>query len=324
MGLHPIDLCADTNSRRYLGRLDKQGRKPRSIKDIEVELRRKDGIGLNCLLTATPRQDKDGNIIGYQGIIHDITQRKALEAQFLQAQRLESFGRLAGGIAHDFNNLLGGIMGYVSLLKERLEPTTDLYEFASIIEMATHRGTQLTQQLLTTERKTPAKTQPLNINETIKEILRILSHYLYKNVTVKTRLQRNIPPIAGDPAQMHQILMNLCINATDAMPKGGTLTITSQEINVDAEFSREHIMAELGRTIQITVSDTGAGISQDDQPKIFDPFFTTKEPGKGTGLGLAVVYAIVKNHRGMIEVDSEEDQGSTFRVYLPVYDRKSA
>ena len=255
-------------------------------------------------------------------IVRDVTERRSLEAQFLQSQKMESLGRLAGGIAHDFNNLLGGIMGYASLLKNKLDPSSETHEYASIIENATKRGAQLTHQLLTAARRSRFNSRPMDLNEVTQEVVQILSRTLPKGVRVASDLQLDLPLIPGDQSQVHQVLMNLCINAADAMPDGGTLTLSSKEAFLGEGFCRQHLSAEPGRYVQLTISDTGIGISEADLLKIFDPFFTTKEPGKGTGLGLAVVDAIVKNHNGIIEVSSVPGEGSLFIVYLPVCNDK--
>jgi signal transduction histidine kinase len=252
-------------------------------------------------------------------IVRDVTEKNFLEAQFLQSQKLDSLGRLAGGIAHDFNNLLGGIMGYASLLKGKLDPASDAYDFANIIEKATQRGARLTQQLLTAARKSPFDPRPMDVTEVMREIVQIMAHALPKNINVVTRLNAGLPAVQGDPTQLHQVLMNLCVNGADAMPEGGTLTLSNGEVFLDEAFCQKHVSLRPGPYVQLVVADTGMGISEADQSKIFDPFFTTKGPGKGTGLGLAVVYAIVKNHQGLIEVTSKLSQGSTFTVYLPVH-----
>ena len=252
-------------------------------------------------------------------MVRDVTERKLLEAQLFQSQKMESLGRLVGGIAHDFNNLLGGIMGYASLLKTRLPPDTEAYEFAGVIETATRRGAQLTQQLLTAARKGPLQACPMDVNEAVQEVVQILSRTLPKNITVIDRLQPHLPQIQGDVSQVHQVLMNLCINAADAMPEGGILTLSTRGMYLGEERSRKHLSLQRGQYVRLSIADTGIGIREEDLPKIFEPFFTTKEVDKGTGLGLSLVYGIVKNHRGVIEVASEVGQGSTFTVYLPVY-----
>lgn len=252
-------------------------------------------------------------------MVREVTERKLLEAQFFQSQKMESLGRLVGGIAHDFNNILGGVMGYASLLKTRLAPDTEAYEFAQIIETATRRGAQLTQQLLTAARKGSLQASPMDVNEAVREVAQILSRTLPKNITVIDQLQPRLPQIQGDPGQIHQVLMNLCINAGDAMPEGGSLTLSTRGVFLTEERSYKHLSLQSGPYVQLSIADTGIGISEEDLPKIFEPFFTTKELDKGTGLGLSVVYGIVKNHRGAVEVASEVEQGSAFTVYLPVY-----
>jgi two-component system cell cycle sensor histidine kinase/response regulator CckA len=251
-------------------------------------------------------------------MVRDVTKRKMLEAQFYQSQKMESLGRLVGGVAHDFNNILGSILGYASLLKTRLAPDSDAYEFAQVIETATRRGSQLTQQLLTAARKGDLETRPMDVNEAVREVIQILSRILPKNITLVDQLQPLLPQIEGDSNQIHQVLMNLCINAADAMPEGGTLTLSTREVFLNQEQARRHLSLQSGPYVRLSVADTGSGISEEDLSKIFEPFFTTKETGKGTGLGLSVVYGVVKNHRGAIEVDSKVGQGSVFTVYLPL------
>jgi two-component system cell cycle sensor histidine kinase/response regulator CckA len=213
-------------------------------------------------------------------------------------------------------------MGYASLLKTRLTPETDTHEFAQIIETATRRGAQLTQQLLTAARKSPLQTSPMDVNEAVQEVVQTLSRTLPKNITITDRLQPQLPQIQGDLTQIHQVLMNLCINAADAMPEGGTLTLRTRAVFLNEERSRKLLSLQSGQHVQLSIADTAIGISEEDLPQIFEPFFTTKETDKGTGLGLSVIYAIVKNHRGAIEVSSKVGQGSTFVVYLPVYEQK--
>lgn len=289
-----------------------------SIIDFETSLRRKDGPALTCLITCTMRQAEDKQICGYQSIVHDITERKQLEAQFLQSQKMESMGRLASGIAHDFNNLLAGILGFSSLLKNRVDPNSEAHEFAEIIEKATQRGAQLTQQLLTSVRKTPFEIRPIDVNEAMQDVVQILSRTLPKGVNIVSHFQPTLPLIQGDIGQIHQVIMNLCINASDAMPTGGTLSLSNNTTELDEAFCRHHLDLQPGQHIQLTISDTGMGISEEDQTKIFEPFFTTKLTGKGTGLGLSVAYGVVKNHHGTIEVKSKPNKGSTFTIYLPV------
>ena len=307
----PADLA-----RRTLDAID-QALSSRRVQTLEYQLRMNDRV-----------RDYEARVVAsgddeVLAIVRDVTERNFLEAQFLQSQKLESLGRLAGGIAHDFNNLLGGIMGYASLIQGKLDPNSEAHEFAGIIEKATQRGARLTQQLLTAARKNPFEPRSVDVTEVTQEIVQILSHTLPNSIMVNARLQPNLPPVRGDQAQIHQVLMNLCVNAADAMPDGGVLTLANQEVLLDEAFCRQHLSVRPGPYIRLSVSDTGIGISEANRPKIFDPFFTTKGPGQGTGLGLAVVYAIVKNHQGLIEVKSEvnsaPDRGSIFTVYLPVH-----
>ena len=227
-------------------------------------------------------------------------------------------GRLAGGIAHDFNNLLAGILGFASLLKNRVEPDGEAHEFADIIEKAAQRGAQLTNQLLTTIRKAPFEMRLMDVNEAMQDVVQLLSRTLPKGINIVSHFQPTLPLIQGDIGQIHQVLMNLCLNGADSMSGKGTLNVSNNAVYLSEEFCRQHLNLNPGQHIQLTVADTGTGISEENKSKIFEPFFTTKEPGKGTGLGLSVAYGIVKTHHGSIDIKSELGHGSTFTVYLPV------
>ena len=289
-----------------------------STRDFKVTLRAKTGVELDCLATTTVHQANDGTVVGYQTIIHDITRSKQLEAQVLQSQKMESLGRLSSGIVHDFNNLLADILGFASLLKNRVEPETEAYEFTEMIEKATQRGSQLTRQLLTNIRKTPFETVPMDVNEVMQDVLQILSRTLPKGINIVSHFQPTLPLIPGDIGLIQQVLMNLCLNGADAMSGKGTLSLSNNAVYLSEEICRQHLNLNPGRYIQLAVTDTGMGISEENKANILEPFFTTKDFGKGTGLGLSVAYDIVKNHDGTIDIKSELGYGSSFTVYLPV------
>jgi two-component system cell cycle sensor histidine kinase/response regulator CckA len=254
--------------------------------------------------------------------VRDISEQKLLQRQLVEAQKMESIGTLAGGIAHDFNNILGIIMGHSSLLERRRGDSEKYAQSADAISKATFRGAGLVRQLLTFARKTDVVMQSVLINDTLKELAKLLEEILPKTIVMQLDLDDKLPSIHADPTQMHQVFLNLCVNARDAMtPKGGTLTLTSRLVSgeaVSTKFSRAAAM----EYVVVDAADSGAGMDAATRSRIFEPFFTTKEKGKGTGLGLATVYGIVESHQGFIDVESTAGVGSTFHVYLPVEPRQ--
>ncbi len=246
----------------------------------------------------------------------DITSRKKMEAQYLRAQRMESIGTLAGGVAHDLNNMLAPILMSVALLKGKLPDARD-QELLNMLEEGASRGADLVRQILTFARGFETRQILVNPKHTIGEVSRILRDTLLQKITVQTEVVSDIWPLLGDPTQLHQVLLNLCVNARDAMPNGGTLTIRAENHMLDDNYAAMHLDAKAGPYVVISIIDTGVGIPADIREKIFDPFFTTKEVGKGTGLGLSTTSGIVKSHGGFINVYSEVGHGTTFSVYLP-------
>ena len=248
----------------------------------------------------------------------DITERRKLEEQVRHAQKMEAVGTLAGGIAHDFNNLLTGILGYANVLKLRAEPGDPVFKGADVIERAAERAAELSQQLLGFARKGKLQERPVDLRRVVGDVVAILSRTFDKRITITQRHDGTDSVATGDPGQLQQVLMNLAVNASDAMPDGGELTFGIRRVELDEAYCRVHADAEPGAYLQISVSDTGTGIPEDLQERIFEPFFTTKAVGKGTGMGLATTYGIVRNHEGTIQVYSEEGLGTTFKVYLPL------
>lgn len=257
--------------------------------------------------------------------IRDITARKnaeaardALHAQLLHAQKMESLGRLAGGVAHDFNNQLQAILGFVELLLST-DLSQEQRENLEEIERAAKRAADLTRQLLTLGRKQIFTPRVINVNEVITGTQKMLHRLLGENIQIDARLALNLASIQADPSQLEQVIVNLAVNARDAMPHGGRLTITTDHVTVDEQDVRVDPEMKQGEFVCLATSDTGIGISKEIRDKIFEPFFTTKGPGKGSGLGLAVIYGIVKQHNGWIHVYSQVGQGTTFKIYLPAY-----
>ncbi|TXT37292.1 MAG: PAS/PAC sensor hybrid histidine kinase [Planctomycetota bacterium] len=264
-----------------------------------------------------PHRDSHGNIVGLVGLAVDITERKNLEEQLRQAQKLESIGRLAGGVAHDFNNLLTVINGYSELLLEKMEVTDLQRPLLKEIRDAGERAAGLTHQLLAFSRKQVLEPRVLNLNQQVANLEKMLRRLIGENIRLRTKLEPQLWPVLADVGQLEQVIMNLVINARDAMSDGGDLLI--QTANVDVRVRDVSHPAEVspGNYIVLSVVDTGCGMDEATRARIFEPFFTTKEEGRGTGLGLAVVYGIVKQSSGHIAVQTERGQGTTFSIYLP-------
>ena len=288
------------------------------VTDYEIEMQRKDGSIVHCLFASTVRKDKEGNTIGFQGSIQDITEKKLLEQQLVQAQKMEALGNLAGGIAHNFNNILVGIMGYAEFLMSRKDEKDPDYKAVKTIFESTTRAAEMTRQLLNVARAGEHAARKIHPESILKNTLPLIKNLFDKNITVTTHIQKDITPIIGDQGQLEQCLLNLCINAQDAMPEGGELLIEIDNQFIEEDYARSHLEARIGEYVVLTVSDTGIGMTLDVKQRIFEPFFTTKSEQGGTGMGLATLYGIIKNHNGFINVYSEQGIGTTFRLYLPV------
>ena len=288
------------------------------VKDYELLMKNKNGNILILLDTATAFRDKMGRVTSYRGILRDITHQRKLEQQLMQAQKMEAVGQLAGGIAHDFNNFLTAIIGYGSLLQMEMNEGHPLRAYVQQILGSAERAANLTKQLLIFSRKHSIDPRPAKINEIIFALEKLISRLIGEDIEMQLVLSRADLIIRADVGQIEQVLMNLATNARDAMPNGGLLTIKTEAVVMDKEFIRAHGYGEEGPYVVITVSDTGEGMDEKTMKKIFEPFFTTKEAGKGTGLGLAMVYGIVKQHNGCISVYSEHGKGASFRIYLPL------
>ncbi len=314
-----LGIWADPQDReRFVQLLKTEG----CVYDREIQLRAKDGQVLTTLYTAEVVELEDEACM--LSLLSDITARKRaeeeharLEAQFLQAQKLESVGRLAGGVAHDFNNLLTVISGYSDMLLSSLAGDEAKCAQVEEIRQAGERAAALTQQLLAFSRKQIIQPRPLQLNSVIADTEKMLRRLIGEDVELLTLLDPSLGTVMADPGQIGQILLNLAVNARDAMPEGGQLVIETGNVRADATYRAGHADAASGPTVLLTVSDTGTGMDEETQRHLFEPFFTTKEKGHGTGLGLATVYGIVKQSGGWIAVYSEPGKGSTFKIYLP-------
>ncbi|HEX7077295.1 MAG TPA: ATP-binding protein, partial [Candidatus Eisenbacteria bacterium] len=265
----------------------------------------------------SPLRDEAGAIVGALAIIHETTQRKKLEEQFRQAQKMESVGRLAGGVAHDFNNLLTAILGYADLLRMRLGPDHPAQHDAEEIRRAGERAEQLTRQLLAFSRHQTFAAKVVDLNHLIAETERMLRRMIGEDVQLSTSLSAGHTTVRADPGQIHQVIMNLVVNARDAMPDGGMVTIETQDVVLGEDFVRDRVDLRPGEYVLMAITDTGHGMDAETLSRIFEPFFTTKDVGRGTGLGLSTVYGIVKQSGGHVDVYSEVGIGTTFKIYLP-------
>ena len=285
----------------------------------EVHQTRRDGSAIIVESRWTLVRDEQRNPKSILVINTDVTEKKRMESQFLRAQRMESIGTLAGGIAHDLNNVLSPILMAIDMLQLR---TTDeaSRKWLDVLRTNAERGGDMVRQVLSFARGVEGERVALQPKHLIKEIVKILRETLPKSIEINFQIPNDLWIISADATQMHQVLMNLCVNARDAMPEGGAISIRAENAFVDENYARMHIEAKAGRFVLITVSDTGPGMSPEIQSRIFEPFFTTKEMTKGTGLGLSTALSIVKSHGGFINVYSEPHKGSQFSLYLPALD----
>jgi two-component system, cell cycle sensor histidine kinase and response regulator CckA len=302
-------------------------------KRLELEEQNLDGGQVRTVrVVKTPVKDDQGKTEGVLGIFWDVTEQRALEAQLRQAQKMEAVGQLAGGVAHDFNNLLTVILGNVTLVQAGLGSNDANGQLLTLTEKAALRAAELTRKLLGFSRQTTLRLESTDLTSAVEETVALLRRTIDPRISLVTRLHSGVngphareangqatPPwlVQADLAQINQVLMNLCLNARDAMPTGGQLTLEMENVNVTDEMARLHLEARVGDFVRLRVRDTGEGISPDVLPRIFEPFFTTKGPGKGTGLGLAMVFGIIKQHQGWIECTSQVGEGTCFDMYLP-------
>ena len=285
------------------------------VKDIELEWKRKDGNFITVRCSGSSVKDEGSAYI--EVFTEDVTERRVLERQLRMAQKMEAVGRLSGGIAHDFNNLLGVIIGYTQVLKRNLVRGQASYEYAEEIEKAGQRAVSLIRQLLAFSRQQVLEPVILNLNTLVSDMEKMLPRLIGEDIQLKLTLDPVIGQVKADPGQIEQVVMNLAVNARDAMPDGGRLTIQTANAELDTAFAREHPGSVPGQYVMLAVGDTGTGMDPEIQAQIFEPFFTTKGRDKGTGLGLATVYGVVKQSNGYITVDSEKGKGASFKIYLP-------
>jgi signal transduction histidine kinase len=304
----------DVNWRAFVGSIVRE----RRVRQQEIALRDREGNQVHVLVSANGLFTDNGQIDTIRGQLYDLTPHQQLEEQLSQSQKMEAVGRLAGGIAHDFNNLLMVVGGQAGRLLDRLPSDSALRPGAEAIAAAADRAAGLTQQLLAFSRRQVHSPQVLSPNAVVRNLHGMLERVIGEDITCTLSLGPDIGNVKVDPGRLEQVLMNLAVNARDAMPNGGTLTISTSIADLDDVYGRQHFNARPGRYVMIAVSDTGCGMGPETRTRIFEPFFTTKDLGKGTGLGLSMVYGIIKQSGGYIWVYSEAGLGTTFKIYLPL------
>jgi two-component system cell cycle sensor histidine kinase/response regulator CckA len=281
----------------------------------------KDGRTISCEWYNTPLVDESGRVFGVASLVQDVTERVALEDRLRHSQKMEAIGRMAGGVAHDFNNILTVILGYSQVLTDGVPAASRLMDATVQIRTAAERAEEITRQLLAFSRKQVLQARVIDLNDVMMNLDTMLRRLIGEDVEVLTVPGSDLGRVKADPGQIEQVIMNLAVNARDAMPRGGKLTLETNNTDLDDAYAREHPPLQPGRYVMLAVSDTGIGMDADTQGHIFEPFFTTKEVGKGTGLGLSTVYGIVKQTGGHIWVYSEPDRGTTFKIYFPRVDQ---
>jgi len=301
-------------------RLIRQYRTSNKVESEQVRWKRKDGTPISVRLSGRAIEGPTGEVEAFEMIAEDVTERHALEEQLRQSQKMEAVGRLAGGVAHDFNNLLTVIKGYSELMLDQLEPADPMRAEVEEVQRAADRAAALTRQLLAFSRQQVLAPKVIDLNTVVSNMDKLLKRLLGEDIDLFTVLDPRIGTVRADPGQVEQVIMNLAVNARDAMPRGGKLTIETMNVSLDEVYAREHATVKPGNYVMIAVSDTGAGMDAVTKSHVFEPFFTTKELGKGTGLGLSTVYGIVKQSGGYVWVYSELGMGTTFKVYLPRVD----
>ncbi len=289
------------------------------VKDVEMEWKKQDETPITVRCSGRRINDERGDPAYFEVFAEDVTEKRVLEKQLRMAQKMEAIGRLSGGIAHDFNNLLGVIIGYSRVLKKSLGPENELREHADEIEKAGQRAAAMTKQLLAFSRQQVLTPEVLNLNTLVTDLEKMLPRLLGEDIEVSLTLDSELGSVKADQSQIEQVVMNLAVNARDAMPEGGKLKVQTANARLDQAYTRTHPGSRAGNYVLLTVTDSGTGMDTAILAHIFEPFFTTKERGKGTGLGLATVYGIVKQSNGYIWVDSAPGKGASFQIYLPLH-----
>jgi len=318
-----IALLAPPERKEEIAEILEDIREGRQLDHFETVRMTKDGRSLNVSISVSPIRDAASDIVGASTIARDVTEQKKAEEQLRQGQKMEAVGRLAGGVAHDFNNILGIITSCIELLRPHIGQDQLPLELAGYIRDACKRGSSLTRQLLAFSRRQAVQARIFELNERLQDVSKLLRPLMGDDISVVMIPRSQFAFVEADPGQLDQIVLNLAVNSRDAMQKGGKFVIETDTAEFDEAFVRQHPPMQPGRYVMLAVSDNGSGMDEATRSRIFEPFFTTKEVGKGTGLGLATVYGIVKQSGGHIWVYSEVGRGTTFKVFLPSADEKA-
>jgi two-component system, cell cycle sensor histidine kinase and response regulator CckA len=294
------------------------------FRDVEIEWKRKDGAPITMRCSGRSLGESSQETRYFEVFAEDVTDRRVLERQLRMAAKMEAVGRLSGGIAHDFNNLLGVIIGYSQILRRKLGPDSPLKEHADEVEKAAQRAVSLTRQLLAFSRQQILTPAVIDLNTLVSDMEKMLPRLIGEDIAVQISLGPELGRVRADHGQIEQVVMNLAVNARDAMPSGGKLVVKTANVELDEVYTRQHPGSVPGRYVMLAVTDSGVGMSAEILAHIFEPFFTTKEVGRGTGLGLATVYGVVKQSGGYIAVDSEPGKGTSFQIFLPRVDEEVA
>jgi two-component system, cell cycle sensor histidine kinase and response regulator CckA len=289
----------------------------RRLENREAQLRRKGGGAKDVILGAAPLRAGDGSSAGYVCFLVDNTEKHHLQSLLLQSQRMDLVSEMAGGIAHDFNNLLEGILGYASFMMDLIDETHELRQYLEIVEQSARKASELTDRLMTFSRFGDRGESSVDCNALLQEVGKICERTIDPRITFETDLGEGLDAVPGAPGALETAFLNVCLNARDAMPESGTMRITSRNVTIDDTYPRLDWNMEPGSYIRISFSDTGKGMDAETRRRIFEPFFTTKERGEGAGLGMTLVYGVVKNHGGFINVYSEPGKGTVVNIYLP-------
>lgn len=310
--IYPPDYYGDV--RQTLQRIFDLGEE---LKGIEEQMLRKDGSVIDVSVSTTIVFDHESRPRFTVTVARDITEKKKMEQKIRQAQKIDSIGDLAGGVAHDFNNILSSILGSASIMRRRMSPKGKWYKYVDMIEAASRRGAALTRQLLTFARRDHVRVRPVDVHSILDETLRLFERSVSKSIAIKKAYAEDLAIMNGDEGQLQQAFLNLFINARDAMPEGGTLTVETNYADLHEDTAALYEQGKSGTYLKVVIGDTGIGMDRRVLQRIFEPFFTTKDSGKGTGLGLSVVYGVVHGHGGFIHVESKEGVGTTFVLFLP-------
>jgi PAS domain S-box-containing protein len=323
--LLPLNLATDVfEPGEYTPLLFDQHGRQKQFTKLETRFRKREGGSLAVEISGRPVRDGSGKVLYFEVIVEDVSQVRGVEQRLRHVQKMEAIGRLAGGIAHDFNNVLGVVVAYSEMLADKLHDNEELYSLLLSITKAVERGGSLTRQLLAFSRQQVLEPQVMSLGEYLGSIKEMLARVIGEDLQLKIVTADSNLRVKVDPTQIEQVIMNLVVNARDAMPNGGRLTIETSEVEIDDEYCSRNPEARLGRHVVLAASDTGCGMPPEVLARIFEPFFTTKEQGKGTGLGLATIYGIVKQSGGHLNAYSEVGHGSTFKIYLPATEDEGA